>query len=214
MKRSVQWAFRSKEQFDLNKTGVLFGIQQGGIYNDLRDESTSSLMEIDFNGFAIGGLAVGEPQDKMFEILDYSANKFPFNKPRYLMGVGKPTDIVGAVLRGVDMFDCVLPTRSGRTGQALTRRGPINIKNSRHKNDPRPLDPNCSCNTCLNYSRAYLHHVCKSGEIISAILLSWHNIYYYQELMGDIRKAIFEKKIEEFSKRFLKLQNSGDLSLL
>ena len=168
-------------------------------------------MDIDFQGYAVGGLAVGEPQAEMFKVLDSTAYKFPNNKPRYLMGVGKPDDIVGAVLRGIDMFDCVLPTRSGRTGQALSRRGPINIKNSKHKKDSSPLDPDCNCYTCLNYSRSYLHHVFKSGEIISAILLTWHNLYYYQELMNDIRNAIMNKKLNEFSKEFYKLQNSRDL---
>ncbi len=211
MKRSLDWALRSKEEFELTNSGILFGIQQGGIYNDLRDESIKKLLEIDFQGYAVGGLAVGEPQAEMFKVLDSTADKFPNYKPRYLMGVGKPDDIVGAVLRGIDMFDCVLPTRSGRTGQALSRRGAINIKNSKHKKNSSPLDPDCNCYTCLNYSRSYLHHVFKSGEIISAILLTWHNLYYYQELMNDIRNAIMNKKINEFSKEFYRLQNSGDL---
>ncbi|MFL2802537.1 MAG: tRNA guanosine(34) transglycosylase Tgt [Paracoccaceae bacterium] len=214
MRRSMEWAIRSKEEFDLTNSGILFGIQQGGIYNDLRDESTKKLLEIDFQGYAIGGLAVGEPQVQMFRVLDTSVHIFPENKPRYLMGVGKPGDIVGAVLRGIDMFDCVLPTRSGRTGQALTRRGPINIKNSRHKKDSRPLDPDCDCYTCLNYTRSYLHHVHKSGEIISAMLLTWHNLFYYQELMNDIRNAIMKKKLNEFSIKFYELQQTGDLPLL
>ena len=211
MKRSIKWALRSKEEFELTNSGILFGIQQGGIYNDLRDESIKRLLDIDFQGYAVGGLAVGEPQAEMFKVLDSTADKFPKNKPRYLMGVGKPDDIVGAVLRGIDMFDCVLPTRSGRTGQALSRRGAINIKNSKHKKNSSPLDPDCNCYTCLNYSRSYLHHVFKSGEIISAILLTWHNLHYYQELMSDIRSAIISKKLNEFSKEFYKLQNSGDL---
>ena len=211
MKRSMEWALRSKEEFELTNSGILFGIQQGGIYNDLRDESIKRLLDIDFQGYAVGGLAVGEPQAEMFKVLDSTADKFPDNKPRYLMGVGKPDDIVGAVLRGIDMFDCVLPTRSGRTGQALSRRGAINIKNSKHKKEASPLDPDCNCYTCLNYSRSYLHHVFKSGEIISAILLTWHNLYYYQELMNDIRNAIINKKLIEYSKEFYKLQNSRDL---
>ena len=211
MKRSMEWALRSKEEFELTNSGILFGIQQGGIYKDLRDESIKRLLDIDFQGYAVGGLAVGEPQAEMFKVLDSTADKFPNNKPRYLMGVGKPDDIVGAVLRGIDMFDCVLPTRSGRTGQALSRRGPINIKNSKHKKNSSPLDPDCNCYTCLNYSRSYLHHVFKSGEIISAILLTWHNLYYYQELMNDIRNAIINKKLIEYSKEFYKLQNSRDL---
>ena len=211
MKRSMEWALRSKEEFELTNSGILFGIQQGGIYNDLRDESINRLLEIDFQGYAVGGLAVGEPQAEMFKVLDSTVDKFPNNKPRYLMGVGKPDDIVGAVLRGIDMFDCVLPTRSGRTSQALSRRGHINIKNSKHKKNSSPLDPDCNCYTCLNYSRFYLHHVFKSGEIISAILLTWHNLYYYQELMNDIRNAIINKKLNEYSKEFYKLQNSRDL---
>ena len=211
MKRSMEWALRSKEEFELTNSGILFGIQQGGIYKDLRDESIKRLLDIDFQGYAVGGLAVGEPQAEMFKVLDSTVDKFPNNKPRYLMGVGKPDDIVGAVLRGIDMFDCVLPTRSGRTGQALSRRGPINIKNSKHKKNSSPLDPDCNCYTCLNYSRSYLHHVFKSGEIISAILLTWHNLYYYQELMNDIRNAIINKKLIEYSKEFYELQNSRDL---
>ena len=214
MKRSMEWAVRSKEEFDLTDGGLLFGIQQGGIYEDLRDESTTRLIDVGFQGYALGGLAVGEPQNQMFKVLDASASKFPLDKPRYLMGVGKPDDIVGAVLRGVDMFDCVLPTRSGRTGQALTRRGPVNIKNSRHKFDYRPIDPDCNCYTCLNYSRSYLHHVFKSGEIISSMLMTWHNLHYYQELMSNIRDAITKKKLNEFINEFTKLQNSGDLSLI
>jgi len=214
MKRSIEWAVRSKEEFDLTDGGLLFGIQQGGIYEDLRDESTKRLIDVGFQGYALGGLAVGEPQNQMFKVLDTSASKFPVDKPRYLMGVGKPDDIVGAVLRGVDMFDCVLPTRSGRTGQALTRRGAVNIKNSRHKDDYRPIDPDCNCYTCLNYSRAYLHHVFKSGEIISSMLITWHNLHYYQELMSNIRDAIINKKLIEFINEFTKLQNSGDLSLI
>ena len=214
MKRSIEWAVRSKEEFDLTDGGLLFGIQQGGIYEDLRDESTKRLIDVGFQGYALGGLAVGEPQNQMFKVLDASASKFPLDKPRYLMGVGKPDDIVGAVLRGVDMFDCVLPTRSGRTGQALTRRGPENIKNSRHKHDYRPIDPDCNCYTCLNYSRAYLHHVFKSGEIISSMLITWHNLHYYQELMSNIRDAIINKKLIEFINEFTKLQNSGDLPLI
>ena len=210
MQLSMRWAQRSRDSFGDRPGYALFGIQQGGLEFDLRDESAKILKSIEFDGYAIGGLAVGEGQEAMFRVLDFAPDMLPADKPRYLMGVGKPSDIVGAVLRGVDMFDCVLPTRSGRTGQALTRRGPINIKNSRHKFDPRPIDPDCNCYTCLNYSRSYLNHVFKSGEIISSILMTWHNLYYYQELMSNIRDAIVMQKVIEFQNDFIKLQNSGD----
>jgi len=214
MNRSMEWAFRSKTALDSSLGGTLFGIQQGGVFHEYREESAKKLMDIDFMGYAIGGLAVGEPQDIMFDVLDHSTKFFPKDKPRYLMGVGKPGDIVGAVLRGVDMFDCVLPSRSGRTGQALTRRGSVNIRNARHANDPRPLDQDCSCPTCQKYSRAYLHHVCKIGEIISAILLTWHNLHYYQELMGDIRSAIHNSELDDFAKQFFRIQKEGDIPLI
>ena len=211
MTRSMEWAFRSKNAFQNTLSSTLFGIQQGGVFHDAREESAKRLIEIDFEGYAVGGLAVGEPQDIMFDVLDNSIPHFPDNKPRYLMGVGKPGDILGAVLRGVDMFDCVLPSRSGRTGQALTRMGAINIRNARHAKDPRPLDPKCGCPTCKNYSRAYLHHVCKVGEIISAILLTWHNLHYYQELMSGIRSAIFDSKLSDFAGQFISMQKKGDI---
>ena len=211
MTRSMEWAFRSKNAFQNTLSSTLFGIQQGGVFHDAREESAKRLIEIDFEGYAVGGLAVGEPQDIMFDVLDNSIPHFPDNKPRYLMGVGKPGDILGAVLRGVDMFDCVLPSRSGRTGQALTRMGTINIRNARHAKDPRPLDPKCGCPTCKNYSRAYLHHVCKVGEIISAILLTWHNLHYYQELMSGIRSAIFDSKLSDFAGQFISMQKKGDI---
>jgi queuine tRNA-ribosyltransferase len=211
MERSMAWAARSKKAFDHRREGSLFGIQQGGIFTNIREESANILIDIDFEGYAIGGLAVGEPQHIMFTVLDNSVPLFPENKPRYLMGVGKPGDILGAVLRGVDMFDCVLPSRSGRTGQALTRRGAVNLRNARHVKDPRPLDPDCTCPTCSHYSRAYLHHVCKLGEIISSVLLTWHNLHYYQELMGDIRSAITGAYLGDFTKQFLSLQKEGDI---
>ncbi len=211
MKRSMAWAVRSKKAFDHRREGSLFGIQQGGTFTNTREESAKILMDIGFEGYAIGGLAVGEPQHIMFSVLDNSVPLLPEEKPRYLMGVGKPGDILGAVLRGVDMFDCVLPSRSGRTGQALTRRGPVNLRNARHAKDPRPLDSDCTCPTCSHYSRAYLHHVCKLGEIISSVLLTWHNLHYYQELMGDIRSAIKGAYLGDLEGQFYSLQEEGDI---
>ncbi|HEU4821269.1 MAG TPA: tRNA guanosine(34) transglycosylase Tgt, partial [Qipengyuania sp.] len=165
-------------------------IQQGSVYPDLRAESAEALTAIGFDGYAIGGLAVGEGQAAMFGVLDAVSAQLPADRPRYLMGVGKPDDIVGAVLRGVDMFDCVLPTRSGRTAQAFTRSGTLNLRNARHAEDSEPLDPRCSCSVCATYSRAYLHHLIKSGEILGAMLLSEHNIAFYQQLMRAMRVAI------------------------
>ena len=176
MKLSMRWAQRSRDAFGDRPGHALFGIQQGGLEFDLRAESAEILRSIGFEGYAIGGLAVGEGQEAMFEVLDFAPDMLPTDKPRYLMGVGKPSDIVGAVKRGIDMMDCVLPSRSGRTGQAFTHRGVVNIKNARHQNDPRPLDLLCQCPTCKNYSRAYLHHVFKSQEIISSMLMTWHNL--------------------------------------
>ncbi len=190
MRLSMRWARRSREAFGDRPGHALFGIQQGSVHPDLRAESAEALKAIGFDGYAIGGLAVGEGQAAMLEVLDTAPAMLPQDRPRYLMGVGKPDDIVGGVLRGVDMFDCVLPTRSGRTGQALTRRGAINIKNARHADDPRPLDPDCGCPCCRSYERAYLHHVFKAGEIIASMLLTWHNLHYYQELMAGLRAAI------------------------
>ena len=211
MIRSLNWAIRSKNTFDKSPRGSLFGIQQGGVFHEAREESIKKLLAMEFDGYAIGGLAVGESQETMFRVLNRSLPLFPSDKPRYLMGVGKPTDIIGAVLRGVDMFDCVLPSRSGRTGQALTRRGPLNIRNARHSEDYRPLDPDCCCPTCQRYSRAYLHHVCKSKEIISSVLLTWHNLHYYQELMSGLRAAIQGKTVLDFVDDVIKGQNAGDL---
>ena len=175
---------------------------KGRSTENLRAESAAALTAIDFHGYAIGGLAVGEGQAEMLRVLDFAPGQLPDAKPRYLMGVGKPSDIVGAVLRGVDMFDCVLPTRSGRTGQALTRRGPVNVKNARHADDPRPLDEACGCPTCRGYSRAYLHHVFKAGEIIASMLLTWHNLHYYQELMAGLRAAIRAGELDAFARAF------------
>ena len=202
MRLSMRWAQRSRDAFGDRPGHALFGIQQGGLEEDLRGESAEALAAIGFDGYAIGGLAVGEGQEAMFGCLDFAPAQLPDDKPRYLMGVGKPDDIVGAVRRGVDMFDCVLPSRSGRTGQGLTRRGPVNLRNARHKDDPRPLDPECACPCCAGYSRAYLHHVVRSGEIIASMLLTWHNLHYYQELMQGLRDAIEAGRLDAFAADF------------
>ena len=211
MQLSMRWAQRSRDSFGDRPGYALFGIQQGGLEFDLRDESAKILKSIEFDGYAIGGLAVGEGQEAMFRVLDFAPDMLPADKPRYLMGVGKPSDIVGAVKRGIDMMDCVLPSRSGRTGQAFTHRGVVNIKNARHQNDPRPLDVSCQCPACKNYSRAYLHHVFKSQEIISSMLLTWHNLHYYQNLMEKIRKSILNQSFAEFELEFHKNLSLGDL---
>ena len=214
MKLSMRWAQRSRDAFGDRPGYALFGIQQGGLDYDLRAESAEILRSIEFEGYAIGGLAVGEGQEAMFDVLDFAPDMLPADKPRYLMGVGKPSDIVGAVKRGIDMMDCVLPSRSGRTGQAFTHRGVVNIKNARHQNDPRPLDPLCQCPACKNYSRAYLHHVFKSQEIISSMLMTWHNLYYYQNLMEKMRKAIINQSFAEFELEFNKNLGLGDLEAI
>ncbi|PPB81752.1 queuine tRNA-ribosyltransferase [Albidovulum inexpectatum] len=211
MRLSMRWAERSKAAFGDRPGHALFGIQQGGVNRELREESAEALKVIGFDGYAIGGLAVGEGQEAMFGVLDYAPQMLPADKPRYLMGVGKPDDIVGAVQRGVDMMDCVLPTRSGRTGQAWTRRGQVNIKNARHADDPRPLDEDCTCPACRNYSRAYLHHVFRAGEMISGMLLTWHNLHYYQELMQGLRDAIAEGRLDAFVSEFHRLRAEGDI---
>lgn len=211
MQMSMRWAKRSRDAF-IDRDGYgLFGIQQGSVFKDLRQESAQKLSEIGFDGYAIGGLAVGEGQDSMFEVLDYAPDMLPEDKPRYLMGVGRPDDIVGAVLRGVDMFDCVMPTRSGRTAQAFTAYGTINIRNSRHKEDNRPLEEGCDCPLCTNYTRAYIHHLQKCNEVLAIMLLTWHNIRYYQRLMKGIRGALAENKLEEFAQEFYKNQARGDI---
>ncbi len=211
MRLSMRWARRSRDAFGDRSGHALFGIMQGGVTRELREESAAALAAIGFDGYAIGGLAVGEGQAAMFGVLDYAPAALPDDRPRYLMGVGKPDDIVGGVLRGVDMFDCVLPTRSGRTGQALTRRGAVNLRNARHAEDPRPLDPDCGCPTCREYSRAYLHHVVRSGEIIAAMLLTWHNLHYYQDLMAGLRGAIAAGGLGAFVAAFEALRAEGDL---
>ena len=214
MRLSMRWAERSRAAFGDRPGHALFGIQQGSVYRDLRAESAEALARIGFEGYAIGGLAVGEGQAQMFEVLDYAPGMLPDDRPRYLMGVGKPDDIVGAVQRGVDMFDCVLPTRSGRTAQAFTRRGVVNLKNARHAADPRPLDSDCTCPCCQGYARAYLHHVVRAGEIIAAMLLTWHNLHYYQELMAGLRAAIAEGRLAEFVTGFHAQRAEGDLEAL
>ena len=214
MRMSMIWAERSRSVFDESRGKALFGIQQGGLEEKLRAESAEKLQSIGFEGYAVGGLAVGEEQSAMFEVLDFAPNQLPEEKPRYLMGVGKPDDIVGAVARGIDMMDCVLPTRSGRTGQVFTRHGVVNIKNARHQDDPRPLDEFCGCPACKNYSRAYLHHVFRSQEIISSMLLTWHNLQYYQDLMRCIRDSISYDKFSDFVATFHSQRENGDIDPL
>lgn len=199
MRLSMRWARRSRDRFLQTEGGALFGIQQGSTFLDLRRESADQLVDIGFEGYAIGGLAVGEGQEAMFEVLDAAPGMLPADRPRYLMGVGKPDDILGAVERGVDMFDCVLPTRSGRTAQAFTSRGPVNLRNARHGEDMSPLDPACPCPVCNHYGRAYLHHLVRNGEILGAMLLTQHNIYYYQNLMADMRTAIAAGALQKFA---------------
>ena len=211
MRLSMRWAMRSREAFGDRPGHALFGIQQGGVTQDLREESAKALTQIGFDGYAVGGLAVGEGQEAMFGVLDYAPGMLPADKPRYLMGVGKPDDIVGAVQRGIDMMDCVLPSRSGRTGQAWTRRGAVNLKNARHKDDPRPLDQDCSCPACRQYSRAYLHHVVKADEIIGSMLLTWHNLHYYQELMQGLRDAIAGTRLDTYVAGFHAQRAEGDI---
>ncbi len=214
MEMSMRWAKRSKEAFIDREGYGIFGIQQGGDYEDLRAYSAEKLREIGFDGYAIGGLAVGEGQETMFKVLDYAPQMLPSDKPRYLMGVGRPDDIVGAVLRGVDMFDCVMPTRSGRTSQAFTRFGTINIRNARHREDPRPLEEGCDCPLCTNYSRAYIHHLQKANEILAVMLLTWHNVRYYQRLMSGLRNAIETDSLDTFVEQFYSDQKQGDIKEL
>ena len=214
MRMSMRWAQRSRDAFGDRPGHALFGIMQGGVTRELREESAAALCAIGFDGYAVGGLAVGEGQEEMFSVLNYAPGMLPEDRPRYLMGVGKPDDIVGAVERGIDMMDCVLPSRSGRTGQAWTRMGQINIKNARHQNDPRPLDEECSCPACRNYSRAYLHHVNRAGEIIASMLMTWHNLHYYQELMQGLRDAIAAGTLASFVADFHGRRAVGDIEPL
>jgi queuine tRNA-ribosyltransferase len=214
MRLSMRWADRSKEAFGDRPGHALFGIMQGGLERDLREESADALKNIGFDGYAVGGLAVGEGQEAMFDCLDYAPDMLPEDKPRYLMGVGKPDDIVGAVARGIDMMDCVLPSRSGRTGQAFTRHGVVNIKNARHADDPRPLDEGCSCPACSKYSRAYLHHVFRSNEMISGMLLTWHNLQYFQDIMAGMRDAIAAGSFDSWQQSFHAMRTEGDIAPL
>jgi len=211
MRLSMRWAARSKNAFKERAGYGLFGIVQGSIYSALRSESVAALTAIDFHGYAVGGLAVGEGQEMMFATLDATVPQLPAAAPRYLMGVGKPDDIVGAVQRGIDMFDCVIPTRSGRNAQAFTRHGTVNLRNARHAEDRRPLDAACRCPACRNYGRAYLHHLSKTGEILGAMLLTWHNLTYYQDLMAELRHAIAHGTLNGFAIEFRRLQAMGDV---
>jgi queuine tRNA-ribosyltransferase len=207
MERSMRWAKRSRAAFDrLENPGALFGIQQGGLDEGLRRRSADALVDIGFDGYAVGGLAVGEGQEAMFSCLDFAADQLPADRPRYLMGVGKPDDIVGAVMRGIDMFDCVLPTRSGRTGQAFTFDGPLNIRNARFAEDNEPLDPQ---SPTAGWSKAYLHHLVRSGEILGAMLMTEHNLWFYQHLMDDLRLAITEQRLEAYGAAFLERYRGG-----
>ena len=204
MERSMRWEKRSKEAF-IDRDGYgLFGIVQGGMFEDLRKQSIQALTDIGFDGYAIGGLAVGEGQEIMFQVLDYTACNLPNDKPRYLMGVGRPSDIVGAVHRGVDMFDCVMPSRSGRTGQAFTSHGVLNMRNACHIDSHEPIDAECTCPACQNYTRGYIHHLFRAGEILGSILLTTHNIHFYENLMKQIRTAISENRYTAFHDEFMK----------
>ena len=214
MRMSMRWAERCKAAFQPREGYGLFGIVQGSVYPDLRAESVEALNLVGFDGYGIGGLAVGEGQETMFHMLDVTVPLLDGYKPCYLMGVGRPDDIVGSVLRGVDMFDCVLPTRSGRTGQGFTHGGTVNIRNARHARDTRPLDARCHCPTCANYTRAYLHHLFRTEEILGPMLLTHHNLHYYQSLMQDLRVAIEEARLQEFAAKFLEDQAQGDIPAL
>ena len=214
MERSIRWAKRSREEFDRGgehaERAALFGIQQGALDEGMRKASADALIDIGFDGYAVGGLAVGEGQDAMFGCLDFAPGQLPADKPRYLMGVGKPDDIVGAVLRGVDMFDCVLPTRSGRTGQAFTADGPLNMRNARFAEDSDPIERDCPCPACTQFERAYIHHLVKSGEILGAMLMTQHNLWFYQRLMLGLRTAIYDQRVQAFANDFLQRYRGAD----
>ena len=214
MERSIRWAKRSREEFDRGgehaERAALFGIQQGALDEGMRKASADALIDIGFDGYAVGGLAVGEGQDAMFGCLDFALGQLPADRPRYLMGVGKPDDIVGAVLRGVDMFDCVLPTRSGRTGQAFTADGPLNMRNARFAEDSDPIERDCPCPACTQFERAYIHHLVKSGEILGAMLMTQHNLWFYQRLMLGLRTAIYDQRVQAFANDFLQRYRGAD----
>jgi queuine tRNA-ribosyltransferase len=207
MERSIRWAKRSREEFDRGgehaQRAAIFGIQQGALDEALRRRSAEALIGIGFDGYAVGGLAVGEGQEAMLGCLDFAVDMLPADKPRYLMGVGKPDDIVEAVVRGIDMFDCVLPTRSGRTGQAFTADGPLNMRNARFAEDADPIEPGCPCPACIKFERAYVHHLVKSGEILGAMLMTQHNLWFYQRVMQGLRDAITERRLQAFASEFL-----------
>ncbi len=214
MQLSLRWAERCKAAFQLRDGYGLFGIVQGGTNGSLREESAKGLIKTGFDGYAVGGLAVGETQAEMFATLDVTTPHLPQDRPRYLMGVGKPSDLVGAVQRGIDMFDCVMPTRSGRNGQAFTRRGTINIRNARHAEDPRPIDEHCRCPACRNYSRAYAHHLVRSDEILGSMLMTAHNLTYYQDVMQGMRTAIAAGQLDAFVSAFHAGEAQGDIEPL
>jgi queuine tRNA-ribosyltransferase len=213
MERSIRWAKRSREEFDRDgehaERAAIFGIQQGALDEKLRKASADGLSEIGFDGYAVGGLAVGEGQGAMLGCLDFAVNMLPADRPRYLMGVGKPDDIVEAVRRGIDMFDCVLPTRSGRTGQAFTADGPLNMRNARFAEETDPIEPGCPCPACTKFERAYVHHLVKSGEILGAMLMTQHNLWFYQRLMQALREAIAEQRFVAFAGDFLARYRAG-----
>jgi queuine tRNA-ribosyltransferase len=213
MDRSIRWAKRSKEEFERGsehaENAALFGIQQGALDEALRRESAEALIDIGFDGYAVGGLAVGEGQEAMLGCLDHAVAMLPADRPRYLMGVGKPDDIVEAVVRGIDMFDCVLPTRSGRTGQAFTADGTLNLRNARFAEDTDPIEPGCPCPACTQFERAYVHHLVKSGEILGAMLMTQHNLWFYQRVMQGLREAIAEQRLQAFARGFLDRYRGG-----
>jgi queuine tRNA-ribosyltransferase len=209
MELSMRWALRSRAAFVARPGQGIFGIVQGGVHTELRRRSAARLVEIGFDGYAIGGLAIGEGQATTFAVLEATVPALPPDRPRYLMGVGKPADLVGAVMRGIDMFDCVLPTRSGRTAQAFTRHGVLNLRNARHADDPAPLDRDCNCPACTGYSRAYLHHLVRCGEILGAMLLTAHNLRYYADLMAETRAAIEAGALAQFAAAFAAAQTES-----
>ena len=214
MRRSMRWAALCRERFEERPGHALFGIVQGGVFTDLRKESAASLCAIGFDGYAIGGLAVGEGQEQMLAVLDGLEGALPDDRPRYLMGIGTPEDMVKSVLRGADMFDCVLPTRSGRTGRGYTARATINLRNARHAADSRPVDADCACETCAKYSRAYLHHLFRCQEMLGPILLTLHNLSFYQSLMAALRAAIAAGTLADFAGQFLARAGEGDIEPL
>ena len=207
MDRSIRWAKRSRDEFDRGgehpKTAAIFGIQQGALDDKLRKASAEALIDIGFDGYAVGGLAVGEGQEAMLACLDFAVDMLPADRPRYLMGIGKPDDIVEAVVRGIDMFDCVLPTRSGRTGQAFTADGPLNLRNARFAEDAMPIELDCPCPACTKFSRAYVHHLVKAGEILGSMLMTQHNLWFYQRMMQDLRDAIAGQRLGAFAANFV-----------